>query len=140
MTSCIHGSAGASPEHRRQGLTLSDDESLLDTIPRPMSLIGSNAYRVIDVPEGRDDFEVDMGLAVKPGRTVTVRVVDPMGKSLEGVTAFGLRELRLHSEGIRGDGSFAVHDLDPAWPRRVFFHQPERDLAVFPGPDRQRGR
>ena len=95
----------ASPEHRRQGLTLSDDESLLDAIPRPMSLIGSNAYRVIGVPEGRDDFDVDMNLAVKPGRTVMVRVVDLLGKSLQGVTAFGLREPRLHSGGIRGDGA-----------------------------------
>jgi hypothetical protein len=121
----------ASPEHRREGLVLPDDESLLDTQPRPISLIGSNAYRVIDVPEGRDDFQVDVGLAVKPGRTVIVRVVDPMGKSLQGVTVFGLREPRLDSYGIRGDVSFAVHDLDAAWPRRVFFHQPERDLACF---------
>ena len=120
-----------SPEHRRQGLALPDDESLLDTIPRPTSLIGSNVYKVIDVPEGRDDFQVDFGLALRPGRTINVRVVDPLGKSLQGVAAFGLREPRLDSGGIRGDGLFDVHDLDAAWPRRVFFHQPERDIACF---------
>jgi RNA polymerase sigma factor (sigma-70 family) len=119
----------ASPEHRRQGLALPDDECLLDTIPRPISLIGRNAYRVIEVPEGRDDFQVDFGLAVKPGRTVIVRVVDPLGNSLQGFTAFGLREPTLNPWGSRGDGSFGVHDLDAAWPRRIFFHQPERDLA-----------
>jgi hypothetical protein len=120
----------ASPEHRREGLVLQDDDSLLDTLPRPIGLIGSNAYRVIDVPEGRDDIQVDLGLAVKPGRTVIVRVVDPLGKSLQDVTAFGLREPR-SDWSIRGGGSFAVRDLDAAWPRRVFFHQTARDLACF---------
>jgi len=121
----------ASLEDRRRGTALPDDESLLDTLPRPISLIGSNAYKVIDVPQDRDDFQVDLDLAVKPGRKVIVRVVDPSGESLQGVTAFGLREPRLDSGSIRGDGSFDVHDLDPAWPRRVFFHRPERDLAGF---------
>jgi RNA polymerase sigma factor (sigma-70 family) len=121
----------ASPEHRTQGLALPDDESLLDTIPRPVSLIGVNAYRVIDVPEAQDEFRVDLALGVKPGRTLVVRVVDPSGNSLDGVTAFGLREPTLSSRGIRGDGAFGARDLDAAWPRRVFFHQPERDLACF---------
>ena len=93
----------ASPEHRRQGLALPDDESLLDTVPSPISLIGKNAYRVIDVPEGRDEFQVDFGLAVKPGRTVNVRVVDSLGKSLQGVVAFGLLEPMLDSGGSRSD-------------------------------------
>jgi RNA polymerase sigma factor (sigma-70 family) len=124
----------ASPEHRRQGLALADDDSLLNTIPRPISLIGSNAYRVVDVPEGRDDLEVNFKLAVKPGRNLIVRAVDPMGNSLKGVTALGFREPTLNSWAIRGDGSFVVHELDPDWPRRIFFHSPERNLAGFLDP------
>jgi RNA polymerase sigma factor (sigma-70 family) len=120
-----------SPEHQRRGLAVPDDNSLLDTMPRPINLIGTNAYRVIDVPGGRDEWEVNFQLTVKPGRTLIVRVVDPLGRSLEGVTAFGLREPTLNSYPIRGDGPFVVHDLDPGWPRRVFFYQPERDLAGF---------
>jgi hypothetical protein len=69
---------------------------------------------------------------VHPGRTVTVRVVDPWGASLRDVTAFGWRAPRLvGNECIRGDGSFTVRDLDAAWPRRVFLHHPERELAGF---------
>jgi RNA polymerase sigma factor (sigma-70 family) len=124
----------ASTEHRRQGLALADDDSLLNTIPRPISLIGSNAYRVIDVPEGRDNLEVNFKLAVRPGRNLIVRVIDPMGNSLKGVTAFGFREPTLNSWAIRGDGSFVVHELDPDWPRRIFFHAPERNLAGFLDP------
>ncbi len=124
--------SGAFPEERRQGLVLPDDELVLDALPRPVSLVGSHAYKVIDIPEGQRDFEQDFDLAVHPGRTVTVRVVDPSGQSLPNVTAFGSREPSLAgSELTRGDGSFAVHELDAAWPRRVFFHQPERDLGGF---------
>ena len=66
-----------SPEDRKQGLALLDDELTLNALPRPVSLVGSHAYKVIDIPEGRRDFEQDFDLAVHPGRTVTVRVVDP---------------------------------------------------------------
>ena len=121
----------ASPEHRRQGLALPDDESLLDTIPRPISLIGSNAYRVIDVPEGRDDFDVEMNLALKPGRTVIVRVVDPLGKSLQRAsplfrasgTELGLRRYprgwiirRPRSRTRRGPGVFSSTSLSETSP------------------------
>jgi RNA polymerase sigma factor (sigma-70 family) len=122
----------ASPEDRQQGFALPDDEAVLDALPRPVSLIGSHAYKVVDIPEGRGEFEIDFALAVHPGRTVTVRVVDPAGEPLKGVRAFGVREPRLAgSKCIRGDGPFAVQDLDAAWPRRVMFLQPERDLAGF---------
>jgi RNA polymerase sigma factor (sigma-70 family) len=123
---------GVWPEDRRRGLALLDDEFVLDALPRPVSLVGSHAYQVIDIPEGRRDFEQDFDLAVHPGRTVTVRVVDPSGTSLQGVDAFGLKDPSLTSRAsMHGDGSFAVHDLDSDLPRRVLFHQPVRDLAGF---------
>ncbi len=121
-----------SPEDRQQGFALPDDAAVLDALPRPVSLVGSHAYKVVDIPEGSGEFAIDFALAVHPGRTVTVRVVDPAGEPLKGVRAFGVREPRLAgSNCIRGDESFAVQDLDAAWPRRVFFHQPERALAGF---------
>jgi len=121
----------ASLEDRKPGIVLPDDQSLLDALPRPVSLIGSHAYQVIDIPEGGDEFQADFNLSVKPGRTVSVRLVDPSGESLRGVTVFGLREPSLDNGSSRGDGTVAVHDLDAAWPRRVFFLQSERELAGF---------
>ena len=122
---------GALLEDRKPGIVLPDDESLLDVYPRPVSLIGSHAYQVIDIPEGRDEFQADFNLSVKPGRTLNLRLVDPAGESLRGVTVFGVREPSLDNWSIRGDGTIAVHDLDAAWPRRVFFLQSERELAGF---------
>jgi RNA polymerase sigma factor (sigma-70 family) len=124
--------SGVTSEDRKRGFALLDDELALDALPRPVSLMGSHAYKVIDIPEGRRDFEMDFPMALRPGRTVAVRVVDPLGVSLNGVTAFGCRAPTSDGSGcIRGDGSFAVRDLDPAWPRRVVFLHPERDLAGF---------
>jgi hypothetical protein len=124
--------SGVTPDDRRRGIALADDELLVDAIPRPLSLIGSHAYKVIDVPQGLRDFKVNFDLALRRGRTVNVRVVGPEGEPLRGVMAFGLRHPTAKAgQTGRGDESFAVHDLDAAWPRRVFFYQPDRDLAAF---------
>ena len=123
---------GVTREDRRRGIALADDEYVLDALPRPVSVVGSHAYKVIDVPQGQRDLEVNFDLTLHQGRTISVRVVDAKGEALRGVTAFGLRNPTANAaEIMRGDESFAVHDVDPGWPRRVFFYQPDRDLAAF---------
>jgi hypothetical protein len=123
---------GVTSDDRRRGIALADDELAVDAVPRPLSLVGSHAYKVIDVPQGRADFEINFDLAMHPGQTVNVRGVDLKGEPLRGVRAFGLRHHTAKAvQSGRGDGSFAVRDLDVAWPRRVFFYQPDRDLAGF---------
>jgi RNA polymerase sigma factor (sigma-70 family) len=138
VTAREHGGAcypmlsGVTPEDRRRGIALADDELAVDALPRPLSLVGSHAYKVIDIPQGRRDFETNFELALHRGRTVNVRVVDLKGEPLRSVMAFGLRHptAKVGHTG-RGDESFAVHDLDVASPRRVFFYQPDRDLGAF---------
>ena len=123
---------GVTRDDRRRGIALADDEYVLDALPRPVSVVGSHAYKVIDVPQGQRDLEVNFDLTLHQGRTISVRVVDTKGEALRGVTAFGLRNPTANAaEIMRGDESFAVHDVDPGWPRRVFFYQPDRDLAAF---------
>jgi RNA polymerase sigma factor (sigma-70 family) len=123
---------GVASGDRRRGIALADDAFAVDAMPRPLSLIGRHAYKVIDVPQGRADFEINFDLALHRGRTVKVRVVDLKGEPVRGMWAFGLRHQTAKAgQTGRGDESFAVHDLDVAWPRRVFFYQPDRDLAGF---------
>ena len=84
MPFSIQGSAASPPKIGNKESPCSTTNSLLDALPRPVSLVGSHAYKVIDVPEGRRDFEINFDLAVHPGRTVTVRVVDPTGRVAPG--------------------------------------------------------
>ncbi len=130
-TVCFPMLEGVTREDRRRGVALADDEVVLDTQPRPVSLVGSHAYKVIDVPDGKPEYEVNFDLALHRGRTITARVVDAQGGPLRGVIAYGLRNPTANSgEIMRGDESFAVHDLDSAWPRRVFSTSPNKTLQA----------
>jgi RNA polymerase sigma factor (sigma-70 family) len=123
---------GASPDDLRRGTALADDELMLNTVPRPMSLVGSHAYQRIDAPADQPSIEVNFALALHPGKTVMVRAVEPSGRDLPGVIAYGLQDPTLEkAENICGDGPFPVQNLDPGWPRRVMFLSPARGLAGF---------
>ena len=69
------------------------------------------------------------GVAPRPNDHRTGR--RSVGRAAPGRDGLRACEPTANSGEIRGDESFAVHDLDSAWPRRVFFYQPERDLAGF---------
>jgi RNA polymerase sigma factor (sigma-70 family) len=123
---------GVSAYDMMRGAALADDELMLDTVPRPVSLVGSHAFKRIDAPNGDPDIEVNFALALHPGKTVVVRAVEPSGRGLSGVIAFGLEDpISAKAESVRGDGPFPVRNLDPGWPRRVMFLAPGRSLAGF---------
>ena len=107
--------SGVAADDRRRGIGLADDELVLNTLPQPLSLVGSHAYQVIDIRQDQSDFEANFDLSLHRGRTVNVRVVDPKDEPLQGVMAFGLRHATVKAgQTAHGDRSFAVHDLDVA--------------------------
>ena len=125
-------SLGASRDDQRRRTALADDEFMLNTVPHPVSLVGSHAYRRIDAPADRREIEVNFALALHPGKTVVVRAVDASGQEIPDLIAYGLEDpISEKSGSIRGDGPFPVRNLDPGWPRRVMFLSPSRGLAGF---------
>ena len=44
---------GVTPADRRRGVALADDELAVNAVPRPISLVGTHAYQVIDIPAGQ---------------------------------------------------------------------------------------
>jgi RNA polymerase sigma factor (sigma-70 family) len=116
-----------SQEDRYRKVSTPGDDALLDTLPRPTSLMRHNAYKVIDPPAGDRPFSCD--LTVDPGLMVQGRMVDPQRDPLRDVTVFGLRDLMFGSGGVRLDGRFTAWGLRVDQPRRLFFHHPGRNLA-----------
>jgi RNA polymerase sigma factor (sigma-70 family) len=91
------------------------------------SLIGTNAFRVIEPPDGAEPLAVNF--AVDPGKSVTGRVEDPDGKPLAGATFAGLGSVWVGAER-REDATFTAVALDPDHPRSVAVVHPQRKLAA----------
>jgi protocatechuate 3,4-dioxygenase beta subunit len=99
--------------------------SFLAASNRIVHLYGHNAYKIINPPADAEAFTCD--LQYDPGRTVTVRVTDPDGKPLAGVTP--ARLTALWSSAPAGGPEFTVTSLDPAEPRTLAFVHKERRLV-----------
>ena len=68
-------------------------------------------------------------LQLVPARTVKGMVVGPDGKPAVDAVAIGLDANAFWGSRVLASGDFAVGDLDPREPRRLFFLQVERRLA-----------
>jgi RNA polymerase sigma factor (sigma-70 family) len=113
---------------RARGLAYPAEQTLLDTVPRPTDLGRFNAYRVIDLPEeGVEAFDCDF--AIDPGAMRGGPILDPDGRPLEGVTVYGLRDPAFDSWGQLASREFAVRNLVPGVPRRVFLFHEGRKLG-----------
>jgi beta-lactamase regulating signal transducer with metallopeptidase domain len=99
-----------------------DDPTVVPTSPRPLSLNPYDAYKGIDLPADVGSVQVD--LQVNVGHAVEGRVVDPSGKPLAGVLAYGTTHDRLAP-----DGKFETRGLVPGRPRLLYFLQPEKGLG-----------
>jgi hypothetical protein len=85
-----------------------------------------NAYKVVDLKEGE---AASYDLSVDPGRTLNVKLEDPEGKPLSGVTAWGITAMG--NGGIPlTHATCPVYALDPENPRQLAFLHPKRGLAA----------
>ena len=84
-----------------------------------------HAYKIIDVPADAKDFRVDLELT--RGLTRKGQVVDPAGKPVAGARCYGLEPLGFIK--TLPDETFAVHGLEPGYPRQVIFTHKERRLV-----------
>jgi len=84
-----------------------------------------HAYKFIDVPADTKDFTVDLELT--RGLTRKGRVVDPDGKPVAGTRCYGLEPLGFIK--TLPDETFAIHGLEPGYPRQTIFSHKERRLV-----------
>lgn len=115
------------PEDKALGITSAGDDALLDTVPRPTSLMAYSAYIAVDL--AKDSSSIERDIIVDPGRERRGSIVDQEGKALSEVTVFGLRDLMFESWGTKVDRQFTARALTPGHPRRVFFLHEGRKLA-----------
>jgi protocatechuate 3,4-dioxygenase beta subunit len=85
-----------------------------------------HAYKMIDVPADAKDFSVDLELT--RGLTRKGRVVDPDGKPVAGARCYGLEPLGFIIKTLP-DETFAVHGLEPGYPRHVIVAHKGRRLV-----------
>jgi hypothetical protein len=91
-----------------------------------------HALKEVDVPEGADETRCD--LALDPGGSVTVRVLDPDGKPLTGLIADGRfpAGVDVGDTGIYGTNIMRIAGLEPDETRAVVVTDADRKLgAVF---------
>jgi beta-lactamase regulating signal transducer with metallopeptidase domain len=123
-----------------------DDPTVVPTFPRPLILNPYDAYKAIDLPAevasrganvrpGRrirvtqsvqDHGSDQVELRVNFGHSVEGHVVDPAGKPLAGVVAYGTSHERLGA-----DAEFDTRGLVPGGPRLLYFLQAEKGLGGF---------
>jgi RNA polymerase sigma factor (sigma-70 family) len=85
-----------------------------------------HAVKVVDLKP--DAGEVTIDLYLERGKTATLKVVDPDGKPLTGVTVAGLTASWPATYTLPKDTA-TVYALDPARPRTLYLLHPEKKLA-----------
>ena len=120
---------GAEPPYTRARLRKDDKGKGIggpgDGEASTITLNSFHAYKMIDVPADAKDFKVDLELT--RGLTRKGRVVDPDGKPVAGARCYGLEPVGLIK--TLPDDTFAVHGLEPGYPRQVIFAHKERRLV-----------
>jgi beta-lactamase regulating signal transducer with metallopeptidase domain len=100
-------------------------DELLPVVPNPMQM-SFNAFAPIDLPEGSTRFRQD--LAVQPGVTRTIRVVDPDGKPVVGAR-IRFQPRVTNFSGSQSSAEFQVSGLRPREVRVIDANHLDRKLA-----------
>ena len=110
-----------------------------------MNPLEFHAVSEVDPPDRAEEFRLD--LALRPGRSLTVQLVDPEGKPLTYASARGRFPVpeRRPLAGLDDQSRAEITGLDPKVSRTVIFQHDERNLgatliikpgeAVEPDPD-----
>jgi RNA polymerase sigma factor (sigma-70 family) len=118
----------------RPRITMTDQVKPLRTFVTASGLEvldSSIACKVLDLKD--DGTAVSCDLAVDPGKTLTVNLLDPEGKLLAGAVAAGVSpQFWLTRKMVPfKTGSGRIYALDPDKPRPVVFLHAERKLAAL---------
>jgi RNA polymerase sigma factor (sigma-70 family) len=89
-------------------------------------LLGTNAFKVIEPPDGAEPLTVNF--ALDPGKSVTGRIEDADGKPAAGAMVAGLGPTWVRVERS-ADATFTAVALDPDHPRNIAAIHPQRKLA-----------
>jgi RNA polymerase sigma factor (sigma-70 family) len=104
----------------------------LDRIPdlaiRPFHVV-PNYQAIVEVDPAGGVGPLTRDLQLVPARTVTGTVVDPDGKPIIEAVAMGLDANAPWVDRVLMSADFAVGDIDPGEPRRVYFFHVGRRLA-----------
>jgi hypothetical protein len=96
------------------------------TYPDFVMAVNHDVLAQVEPPKGADKVTIDLKL--DPGRTQTVRVLDPDGKPLAGVRVAGQFARESFEKPLAG-ASFTVHALAAGEPRTLLFQHEARKLA-----------
>jgi RNA polymerase sigma factor (sigma-70 family) len=100
----------------------------LPIVPQPLNVWEYELYHEINPKPGTRTLNVD--LQVLPGRTTSGRIIDAEGRPIRPALARGLDSYQdIEMRRYSGPDRFTVRGIDPRWPRRVAFLDPERKLS-----------
>jgi RNA polymerase sigma factor (sigma-70 family) len=100
-----------------------------DTIPFICNVRNYHVLAEVNLDPKAESATVN--LQVDPGRTLTVKAVDPEGKPVGGTMAAGLTDLFYNTEYAQESSTIEIHALHPSKPRRVTISHAERKLVGF---------
>lgn len=119
--------AGPDPDHPRYFARNGDGGYTIAAANNSVEFTdGSNAIKVVDLKPDGGPVEID--LYVDRGQTGTLKVVDPDGKPLTGVTVAGLTASWPITFTLPKDTA-TVHALDDNEPRTLMLLHPEKKLG-----------
>ena len=100
-----------------------------DTIPFICNVRNYHVLAEVSLDPKAESATVN--LQVDPGRTLTVKAVDPEGKPVGGTMAAGLTDLFYSTEYAQESPTIEIHALHPSKPRRVTISHAARKLVGF---------
>ncbi len=98
-----------------------------DTLPHHFSSLNCHAVAAVDLDPEAESATLD--LQVDPGRSLSLTVVDPAGKPIDGTKASGIGDGFDSNESPQDSSTIEIHALDPSKPRRVTITHAGRKLA-----------
>lgn len=86
-------------------------------------------HAIVEIKTDPGDRLVTRDLQLITGGRLTGTVFDPDGKPVAETVAMGLDAILSRNDRVLLSADFTVEDIDPDWPRRLYFFQVERRLA-----------
>jgi len=98
-----------------------------NTVPFSVQPISYNRFARIDPPAGADSFACDVSVSL--GLSFSGKILDPSGKPLAGVRAYGLSGWGGWEHPPLPTADFQVLAYNPHRPRKILFLDPEHKLG-----------
>ncbi len=105
-----------------------DEETAGSFRTLPQTCSAANYHVLAEVNLDPKVESVTLDLQVDPGRSLTIHVVDPLDRPLDGTKASGVTDFFSDLFGKQELAEIVVHALDPSRPRRVIVRHDGRRL------------